>query len=138
MKKDKEIMILRELLRNCKQSDREIAGRVNVSQPTVSRIRSRIEKKCVQKYTIIPILQNMGYEIIAITFPTEMPTEQSLKDSRVLFASHGMGLGKRFVLCSVHKNFSDYMQFAKSLGSPESFLVSTENDIVKHLSFSSI
>jgi len=36
--------VLNCLLSNCKQSDREIAKKANVSQPTVTRIRTRLEK----------------------------------------------------------------------------------------------
>lgn len=138
MKVEKEQMIIRELARNSKQSDREISMKAGVSQPTVSRIRSKLEETHILGYTIIPVLKNLGYEIIAITFTTEASSAQALRSGRVLFASHGIGLRKCFVVVSVHKTFSDYMQFIRSLGGPESFTISTENDIVKHLSFASI
>jgi len=136
---EKEQEILRELLRDSKQSDREIAGKINVSQPTVTRIRSRLERQSIiRSYTAIPNLRSMGYEIVAVTFFRSTPSIAITNDKRVLFASHGLGFGKCFVLVSVHRNFSEMMAFLRSLEDPQTFLISTESDIMKSLSFSSI
>ena len=43
--KKKELKLIIELLKNSKASDRELAGRIGVSQPTVSRTRHNLEKK---------------------------------------------------------------------------------------------
>lgn len=131
--------ILKELAINSRQSDRDISKTVHVSQPTVSRMRGRLEKEDIRQYTIIPNLLRLGYEIVALTF-LKRAVSDALKDGRVVFASEGMGLRQSFVIVSVHRNFTDYMEFVKSLGEhSESFTISTEtNEIVKHLSLSSI
>jgi DNA-binding Lrp family transcriptional regulator len=43
--RDIELKILSELMKNARISDRELAKKIGVSQPTVSRIRSRLEKE---------------------------------------------------------------------------------------------
>jgi len=44
MRKDLPQKLLRELLKNSKQSDRELAKTLKVSQPTITRLRHKLEK----------------------------------------------------------------------------------------------
>jgi len=137
--KENHLGILKELIKNCKQSDREISKKLGISQPTVSRVRSRLEEQQIRGYTVLPDLKSLGYQILAVNFTRSEPSAQITKDGRVLFASHGMGTAKSFLIVSVHKNFSEYMAFARSLENRmDSFTISIDDDIVKHLSFSSI
>ncbi|MCW3982010.1 MAG: Lrp/AsnC family transcriptional regulator, partial [Candidatus Bathyarchaeota archaeon] len=53
--------ILAELMRNSKVSDRQLAKRVGVSQPTITRRRARLEKGIINGYTTIPHWANLGY-----------------------------------------------------------------------------
>lgn len=57
MKEEKLIRLLREMLKNSKRSDREIAKSLEVSQPTVTRTRARLEKEYLETYTVIPDFQ---------------------------------------------------------------------------------
>jgi DNA-binding Lrp family transcriptional regulator len=70
MRRLKEIdnKIISELLKNSKQSDRALAHRLGVSQPTVSRRRLMLEKTAIDTYTLIPKWDQLGYEILAINF----------------------------------------------------------------------
>jgi len=79
-------------------------------------------------------------QIVVINFLASKPSDQVVEDARVLFASYGSGTGKSFLVVSIHKNFGDYMLFAKLLANRvDSFMISLEtDDIVKHLSFSSL
>ena len=63
-----DLGILSELMKEAKMSDREVAERLRVSQPTVTRRRKRLEKAgIVREYTAIPDFQRVGYHIMAIT-----------------------------------------------------------------------
>ena len=68
MKPQKLLKLVSEMLKNSKKSDRELAGILGVSQPTVSRTRARIEKEYIKTYTIIPDFEKLGYQIMAFTF----------------------------------------------------------------------
>ena len=62
------INLLLELLKDSKRSDRELAKVLDVSQPTVSRMRSRLLKEgAIKEFTVIPDFVKLGYEIMAIT-----------------------------------------------------------------------
>jgi len=102
--KDVELRLICELIRNCRKSDRELAKAIGVSQPTVSRVRTRLEREGVISYGAMPDLGKLGYEIIAITFaewkreqyPDEKVPEALdflKRHPNMLFVSTGMGLG---------------------------------------------
>lgn len=146
MKAQKLLRLVSEMLKNSKKSDRELAGILGVSQPTVSRTRARIEKDYIKTYTIIPDFKKLGYQIMAFTFakmkphPENSVAEEIVKKSKewlakrpnVIFGADGDGLGKDLVLISLHKKYSAYADFRRSfalewgnyLDSFESFLVS--------------
>jgi DNA-binding Lrp family transcriptional regulator len=67
MKQENIIKLLKELIRNSKRSDRELAKAVNLSQPTVTRLR-KLADKYVRSYTIVPEFGKIGYELLAFTF----------------------------------------------------------------------
>lgn len=74
MRKDLPHKLSRELIRNSKQSDRDLAKILNVSQPTITRTRHKLEEnKMIQDYTIIPDFRKMGFEILALTFVKMRP-----------------------------------------------------------------
>jgi len=67
----KEIVLklIAELLKDARKSDRDLAKAIGVSQPTASRIRTRLEQEgFVREYAMIPDFRKLGYEIIAVTF----------------------------------------------------------------------
>jgi DNA-binding Lrp family transcriptional regulator len=68
MKEKLLLNVLRELMKNSRQSDRTIAERLGISQPTVTRARITLEKKnYINRYTAIPSFPKIGYELIAIS-----------------------------------------------------------------------
>ena len=68
MRKELPQKLLRELLKNSKRSDRDLAKILKVSQPTITRTRHKLEKSgMIQDYTIIPDFEKMGFEILVVT-----------------------------------------------------------------------
>ena len=66
--KDIELKLISELMKNSRRSDRELAKQLRVSQPTVTRLRSKLEKEgIIKEYTMIPDFAKIGYEIMGIT-----------------------------------------------------------------------
>jgi len=138
-----------ELIKNSRRSDRELAKIVGVSQPTVSRIRTRLEREGVIHYSGVPDLGKLGYEIIAMTFgnwkhkqypDTEVTKAQDFieKHPSIIFVSTGRGNNSDGVAISVHKNYSDYAEFVQEIRSEwgecmqttDSFLISLGSDNV--------
>lgn len=120
MRKELSEQLLRELLKNSKRSDRELAKVLKVSQPTITRARQKLEKNgMIEDYTIIPNFEKMGFEIFALTFVKMRPAIRSpeiMEEARkyaakfpnAIFASSGEGLGMTGVIISFHKNYTEY------------------------------
>jgi DNA-binding Lrp family transcriptional regulator len=126
--KENEIRLLAELLKNSKKSDRELGKTLGLSQATVSRTRTKLEREgVIQEYTIIPDLTKLGYELLAITtakFKTvrdekfiERGTKWMKKYPNVLLSSRSQGMGKDALTVSLHKDFTDYNNFIVTLKS---------------------
>jgi DNA-binding Lrp family transcriptional regulator len=152
--KDTELKLLSELMKDSSRSHRELAKVLGISQPTVSRMVSRLEKAgVIKEYTMIPDLRKLGIEIIAFTFGVWVPEmlksysegariEKAKKfiskHPNVIFASSGRGLGMGRMILTVHKDYSDYNEFMKQtenewaglLTKLESFTVSVNTDAV--------
>ena len=158
----KDLKLLFEFVRNCKRSDREIAKIVGVSQPTITRKRTRlVQTGLIRQFTAIPNLDKIGYEIAALTF-TDMKTsnnknpksfnakerEWAKKHHEIVFASEGLGMGMNGLIVSVHKNYTDYQKFLTELQSDwaehivniRSFIISLRNSetVTKDFSFASL
>jgi DNA-binding Lrp family transcriptional regulator len=43
--KDVELKLISELMKNSRKSDRELAKKIGVSQPTVTRTRTKLQKR---------------------------------------------------------------------------------------------
>jgi DNA-binding Lrp family transcriptional regulator len=120
MRKQLPQKLLRELLKNSRRSDRQLAKALDVSQPTITRARSKLEREgLVQDYTIIPDFRKMSFEILALTFvkmrsdiligeTKEKAKKFAAKFPNVIFASSGQGLGMTGVIISLHKNYTEY------------------------------
>jgi len=120
MRKELAQQLLRELLKNSKRSDRELAKVLKVSQPTITRTRHKLEKSgMIQEYTIVPDFRKMGFEILAINFARIRPeilapeirkraSEFIAKFPSTIFASAGQGMGMNAVDIAFYKNFSEY------------------------------
>ncbi len=159
MPKERMIELLRELLKNSKRSDRELARILGASQPTITRTRRKLEKDgYIQQYTAVPDLTKVGYEILAFTFMKIIPHEETsgeakltekthqwtLENPKIILAMHGDGLnGKNCTILSLHKDFTDYYTFiskfkgkwSSNMRDVDTFLVSLKAKAVKPFSF---
>ena len=146
--------LLRELLKNSKRSDRELAELLEVSQPTITRTRHKLEKNdMIQDYTITPDFRKMGFELLAITFVkmklvtrlpemTKKAKAYTEKYPNAIFVGRGEGLGMNSVIISFHHNFTDYTRkwnqmrrdWKDYISDIESFIVSLETGVIKRLS----
>ena len=69
MSKDKLFDLLYELMKNSKRSDRELAKVVDVSQPTITRLRKGLEQiNLIREYTVLPALDKLGFEVLAFNY----------------------------------------------------------------------
>jgi len=76
--KETEKKLLSELLRNSKRSDRELARAMDISQPTITRTRQKLEREgFVRDYTIVPDWRKLGFEIMVFTFLKMRPDIRS-------------------------------------------------------------
>ena len=84
--KDIELKMLSELIKNCKRSDRELARAIGISQPTATRIRSKLEKEgYIRQYTTIPDLNKIGYTVASLNFvKLDLETSQPQTDVSAL------------------------------------------------------
>ncbi len=146
-----------ELLKNSKKSDREISKKLKISQPTVTRIRKRLEKEeYIREYTVIPNFPKMGFEIGAFIFfhvdrsrnKKNKPIAHNWisKQPNIIFAAGGDGVrGKNCMLATLHRNFTDYIKFIRDFKSKfsniknlEAFLVPLSENTPKFISFKSV
>lgn len=141
-------------MKNSKKSDRELARILNVSQPTITRLRRNMEKEgFIQEYTMLPNPAKLGFEIMSFTFyrlKSPVSTEdiaearKSILDrarispTPVIMALGGLGgIDADRVIVSLHKSYTDYIDFIKDLkqtpsvvvAEPKSFLVDLKADI---------
>ncbi len=127
MRKELPRQLLREMLKNSRRSDRELAKVLGVSQPTITRTRRKLEQNgLIRDYTIIPDFRKMGFEIMALTFVKMRPeilTPETMENARkyaarfpnAIFASTGEGLGLTGVILSFYKNYTEYHQKVNQL-----------------------
>jgi len=127
--KDIDFKILFELMKNSKTSDRRLADKLGVSQPTVTRRRARLEKEAIDGYTAIPKWKELGYEILAITLIKAMGIfvskeyqdirkqglEWLAKQPNIIMGGACEGMGMNSFIISVHKNYSDHSKFMLKL-----------------------
>ena len=142
--KKRMLKLLFELMKNSKRSDREIAKIIGVSQPTITRMRQRLEKQAIVEYTVIPDWKQLGFEIMAFTFVkaarrpglTEKARKWAMENPNVVFAAGGEGMGMDCAVISFHRNFSDFSRFIASLRADwnenlqdlQSFLMTTDGE----------
>jgi len=156
MKQEKLVALLFELMKNSKRSDRELAKNMGISQPTVTRLRRKLEKEAIEQYTVIPNLAYLGFDIIALTFFSSKELVHPLWDKgrkwaqdhpNVMFVSTGQGLDSDALVASVHKDYADfarfYQEFRRDWGEQlqdfRVFLMSIKGSItMKKFSFSSL
>jgi DNA-binding Lrp family transcriptional regulator len=154
-KEKASLMLIFEMIRNSRRSDRELARSLRVSQPTVTRKRTFIEKEgYIKEYTVVPDLVKLGYDFIAVTFLSFAEDKPELFDkardwtknqSSVLFAADGQGLGMNSIMVSAHKSYGDFsnlitklrQDWQPNLRQVESFIISLakKERFIKDFSF---
>jgi DNA-binding Lrp family transcriptional regulator len=118
--------ILWELMKNSRRSDRELAKITGISQPTLTRRRTSLEKELIEGYTAIPKWEKLGYEIFAITFvkirhviaakerygaTRKKGTEWLMSQPNIIMAGACRGIGMDSFMISLHISYSDYDEF---------------------------
>jgi len=153
-KNKRKNQVLYELIKNSKRSDRELAKIIGISQPTVTRLRSQLEKEGqIQEYTTIPNFTSMGYSIMAIFLMKYKANGQRAKEltedignGNSLFASRAQGMGKNAILISLFKNYAEYAKYSNNISSKyddvveeiDSMLVDLNGPILKSLSLKNL
>ena len=115
----KRPVILNAFLRNCKQSDREIATISKVSQPTITRVRQRLERTGIIKhYMAIPDYNKIGYPFGSVITGQSF-SEGSLKEliskSDIVLKAPCIELNQNIILITMHKTIEDYKEFLKKV-----------------------
>jgi len=128
MLKSLDYKLLFELMKDAKRSDRQLAKVLGISQPTVTRKRTSLEKEIIEGYTTIPKWQRIGYEIFAITFVKIKPIIASkekyestrkkgvqwlMNQPNIVMAGACRGLGVDSFMISLHKTYADYDDFMR-------------------------
>jgi DNA-binding Lrp family transcriptional regulator len=160
--KDFELKLISELMKNSRRSDRELAKIIGSSQPTVTRLRNKLEKEgIIKEYTMIPDFHKLGLSICAFTL-ADFATPSDMEEMRRLIREYGnrlseipqavmieRGLGENAngVVVSLHKDYSDYVHFEnwmkqfipKSKFKLHSFLINLADQIhYRYLTFSTL
>jgi DNA-binding Lrp family transcriptional regulator len=163
MKREKiELRLVAELMKNSKKSDRELAKVLGVSQPTITRTRSRLEKEgYIKEYTMIPDFSKLGFELMSVTFSKmkkELTKEERAKIRKIgdeilkkhpfafVMVMSGMGLGYDRIIIAFHENYSSFMEFIQEtkrfpfaeVSDYHSFLVNISGDHYMPLTFSAL
>ncbi len=138
--------LLFALIKNSKRSDRELARALQLSQPTVTRLRKILEKEAIKQYTALPNLSYLGFDLISFTFSTSKELVNPLEDKakkwtaeqpNIMFASTGQGMDADAVMITVHKDYADFAKFYQnfrrewggSLQGFRTFLVSVKGSV---------
>jgi len=151
--KEIELKLVSELMKNSRRSDRELSKGLGVSQPTVTRLRSRLEKEgVIKEYTMIPDFRKIGYHLLGLTFvklrrtlaPEEVEkarkrTQLDLAKSSfgVVMLERGIGLGHDGVIAAYYRDYSDYANHKKILreypfleiSDMDGFLISLDDEV---------
>jgi DNA-binding Lrp family transcriptional regulator len=120
MKQENLVKLLFELVKNSKRSDRDLAKVLDISQPTVTRLRNVLEKEAIEQYTTIPNLSYIDFDIVAFIFSITKELVHPLWDKgrewakeqpNVVFVSTGQGMDADALMVSVHNDYADFCKF---------------------------
>jgi len=113
-----------EILKDSRKSDRDIAKKLEISQPTVTRIRKRLEKNVIRTYTAVPVFPEMGIELISFNLGKCTNPKRDVEtclnrtnkiNPQIIFIASGEGMGKNCLIVALHKDYRDYVNFINSL-----------------------
>ena len=128
--KDTELKLISELMKNSRRSDRELAKAIDSTQPTVTRMRRKLEKSgIIKEYTMIPDFNKLGYKLCSITLASfrEPSDVESLRKAIEIYGhrlseipqavviERGMGVGANGVVIAFHSDYSSFLDFEKWL-----------------------
>jgi DNA-binding Lrp family transcriptional regulator len=161
--KDVEVKLVAELMKNSRRSDRELARVIGVSQPTISRAISKLEKEgYIKEYTVIPNYNKLGYQLAVFTLvksrsdlnkeEMEKAREISLRDmqhapTEIVLFERGLGEGQVGILVSFHEDYSSYFELRErmkkynflDLSATTSFIIDLKDEIhYRYLTFSTL
>lgn len=136
MLKDVELRLISELMKNSRRSDRQLAKALGVSQPTVSRLISKLQKEgVIKEYTAVPDFCKLGFNLMAIIMFKLRPSSSAeikelhgaareLETQRrhpYLLVMDGIGLGKELVAISFHRDYGDYADYIRAVRESPNF-----------------
>ena len=147
MLKNKEKTVFAELLISGRKPDKHIAQERKISQPTVTRIRQKLERdKYIQAYHATPDFKKMNLNVVVFTtFTWNDYSKKEIADNavndivanpKVIFISRGNGFsGRTAVMITMHDNIGSYEDFlvdlkskwGKYMDNVDQFVSSTEN-----------
>jgi DNA-binding Lrp family transcriptional regulator len=116
---ESELKLVSELMKNSRRSDRDLSRILGVSQPTVSRIRKKLEKEgYIEEYTIIPDFVKLGFQLMSFILvkisvglsaeEREKARQTSIKgmiekaSDEIVFLDTGIGGGYSGMVVSLH------------------------------------
>ena len=127
--KDVDLKLISELMKNSRRSDRDLARSLGVSQPTVTRVRTRLEREgMIREYTVVPDYARLGFEIASITFArlNEPMSQEAIEQIRettkerekknpaaTILAMNGIGCDAERVVVALHKDYSEFTEFLR-------------------------
>jgi len=128
----RNLAVLNELLKNCKQSDRYVAKIAKVSQPTVTRTRQVLEKTgIIKNYYAIPDYAELGYEFGAVTMVVGPLNLSILSEHSPVAIAPAIAGESDFVLITLHRSMDDYRAFLKKVKGLTVVLFSTQGLEIK-------
>ena len=149
------LKLVSELFRNSRKSDREMARKLGVSQPTVSRMRGKLESEgVIQEYTIIPDFAKLGFELVAISCVKARTRTDYIERAKkwvknypnIVLMAKAEGAGKNAVMISLHKSYTDYSRFVSEtqmhweddIETYETMLIALKGPVVRAFSLRSL
>lgn len=129
--KDFELRLITELMKNSRRSDRELSKKLNVSQPTITRTRKKLEKEgYIKEYTIIPDFKKLGFQMVSFTLAklkkgisedalieARKKTHQWLQSENVsaILTMRGNGLDADYITITFHESYEAYRRFTSRI-----------------------
>jgi DNA-binding Lrp family transcriptional regulator len=149
------LKLVSELFRNSRKSDREMARKLGVSQPTVSRMRGKLENEgIIKEYTIIPDFAKLGFELVAISFVKARIRTDYIERAQkwvknypnIVLMGKAEGFGRNSVIISLHKSYTDYSRFvsetqmhwAEDIETYDTILIALKGPVIRAFSLRSL
>ena len=119
-----------------------------MSQPTVTRLRHKlVNDGRVRQFTVVPSLVKLGLRILVFSFFSSRLGKESVENGglavlskpNVVFAAECNGMVMSGVVVSLHKSYSDCVDFVRELRSEggdglkmaDSLIISLEGSVIK-------